>query len=224
MKNTAGVAHTVLEQLAGTPLPDWDRLQQSVRSVRLRPGEFLFRAGECQPYVFFIEQGVAKMVYETVDGKQWVKGFAAEGAFFASLNALQPNGRASFSVVAVSELVVERLDYAPIKALAEVYMAWQRVLSRAFEIYGFRKEKRERDLLTLSPEERYKNFLAENPALESRISQKDLAGYIRVTPVALSRIKARMAKGAQRSLNLAQTPAQTQTQSPSPSPSRPHPT
>ena len=55
-----------------------------------------------------------------------------------------------------------------------------------------RKEKRERELLTLSAEQRYVQFLEDFSELEAVVPQKDIASYIRVTPVALSRIKGRM--------------------------------
>lgn len=190
--SSAPVAQGVLELLASGSLPDWHCVAPTIRLVRLRPGEHLFRVGQSQPFVFFVRQGVLKMIYETGDGKEWIKAFAGEGAFFSSLSALQPGGQTTFSVLALQDAVVEKVDYALLHALAEQHMPWQRALRRAFEIYGFRKEKREKDLLTLTAEERYKNFLLEHPDLESRISQKDLAGYIRVTPVGLSRIKARI--------------------------------
>lgn len=190
------IAQGVLELLASGPLPDWHHVAPVIRLVRLRPGEHLFRVGQTQPFVFFVRRGVLKMVYETDDGNEWIKAFAGEGAFFSSLSALQPGGQTTFSVLALQEAVVEKVDYAVLHALGEQHMAWQRVLRRAFEIYGFRKEKREKDLLTLSAQERYRNFVLEHPDLESRISQKDLAGYIRVTPVGLSRIKARMRRAA----------------------------
>lgn len=192
MDSPAGVAQGILEKLGSGPLPDWNRVAPEVRVIRLRAGEHLFRVGQSQPFVFFVRQGVLKMVYETGDGKEWIKAFAAECGFFSSLVALQPGGLTTFSVMALHDAVIERVEYAVFQALAEQHMAWQRVLRKGFETYGFRKEKREMDLLTLTAEQRYRNFVLENPALESRISQKDLAGYIRVTPVGLSRIKARV--------------------------------
>ena len=44
----------------------------------------------------------------------------------------------------------------------------------------------------LSPVQRYRLFLDEEPALAARIPQKDLALYLGITPVALSRIRGRL--------------------------------
>lgn len=132
------------------------------------------------------------MVYETMDGNAWIKAFSEEGTFFASLMALEPGGKTSFSTYAVCDTTVEQLPYKVLTELADSHPVWQKVLRRAFEIYGFKKETREKELLTLSPEERYVRFIKDREALAERLTDRDIASYIRVTPVALSRIKRRV--------------------------------
>jgi CRP-like cAMP-binding protein len=184
------------ERLAGGPLPDWDLLAGRVRRQALRAGEVLFHAGAPHPYIVCVAEGVLKMVYDTADGKQWIKAFAEPGLSFASLTALRDGGSASFSACAVGVAVVERVPYAAVEQLAARHAAWQRLLANAFRVYGERKEQRELELLTLSAEERYRRFAAEHPALEALLAQHEVAADVRVTPVALSRIKARLRRAA----------------------------
>ncbi len=185
-------ARTVLEALAGGLLPDWPGIADAIQTVDLARGERLFRAGEVHPYVYVVTRGLVKMLYETADGAVWLKGFATPGLCFASIAALAPGGRSSFAVEALAGTTLARIPYAAIEPLAARHLAWQRMTARAFEIYGRRKEKRERELLTLSAEARYLGFLDEYREFIALIPQKDIASYIRVTPVALSRIKARL--------------------------------
>lgn len=189
---TTMIAKTILEQLAGSPLPKWHQVESAVTVKRLQPGAALFYVNEHHPCVHFVRHGVIKMVYETADGKDWIKAFAEEGRFFASLTALAPSGKTSFSAYAVCNTTIELLPYKTLIELAETHPLWEKTLRRALEIYGFRKETRERELLTMTPEERYKLFVSEQAHLAGQLSHKDIAGYIRVTPVALSRIKKRV--------------------------------
>ncbi|RCV86822.1 Crp/Fnr family transcriptional regulator [Billgrantia montanilacus] len=182
----------ILERLAGDSLPDWHLVESALRRKTLMPGECLFLVGIVHPVVYFVEAGVIKMVYETYDGDAWVKAFAEEGGFFASLAALAPEGSTSFSALAACPASVEVVPYKILQQLGDRHPLWQRTLRQAFEIYGFRKEARERDLLTLSAEERYMRFINDNPSIVERVTEKDIAGYVRITPVALSRIKARI--------------------------------
>ena len=193
--NTGGstaIAQQILSQLAGGPLPDWLTVAPRLRRVALRPKEVLFHSGESRPYVYFVGQGLMKLLYEMPDGKAWIKAFTCQHGFFASLESVRPGGRTAFSAVAVTGTLLEYIEYAALDEMANSHPMWQRAMARAFEIYGARKERRERDLLTLSPEERYLQFTGETPEIAGLVSHRDAAAYIRVTPVALSRIKSRL--------------------------------
>ncbi len=55
-----------------------------------------------------------------------------------------------------------------------------------------KKEKRESSLLLDDAQTRYIKFGNEYPGLESRIKQHLIASYLGITPVTLSRIRARL--------------------------------
>lgn len=182
----------LFESLADGPLPGWDVLEKTAQTLTLNPGDFLFRADQLNPYVYCVKTGLLKLVYETEQGVEWIKAFMPEGDFFASVSGLEPEGRTSFAALAMEPTEVDKLDYPAIVGLAETHPAWQKVLRLAFQRYGARKEARERELLTLSAAERYRLFIERQPVLFKRIPQADLARYLGVTPVGLSRIKHRV--------------------------------
>ena len=57
--------------------------------------------------------------------------------------------------------------------------------------FAMKKEKREFELLCLTAEQRYRDIANNAPSLLEKITQNDLARYLGVTPVGLSRIKKR---------------------------------
>lgn len=179
-------------RLAGMDLPDWPVLLSAITERSLRSGENLFHAGEALPSVLVVNQGILTMTYETRDGDSWVKGFAEAGMCFASLTALEPGGVTSYAARAEVDSHVSQIKYSVLTQLADRHPAWQRALSQAYRFYGRRKEQREMDLLTLTPTERYLRFMTEHPNLAAVIRQREIASYVRITPVALSRIKSRL--------------------------------
>lgn len=185
-------AHAVLTALADSELPDWVALERSLAVLRLERRQPLFHAGAREPHVYFVRDGILRLAYELPCGSQRIKGFVAEGGFFASAVALLGDGRASFSATALATACVERVDYAVLEALAARHPSWQRVLTRGFQLFGLRKEQRERELLTLDAGQRYRRFVEEDAALAARLPQKEIAAYLGITPVALSRIRRRM--------------------------------
>jgi hypothetical protein len=55
-----------------------------------------------------------------------------------------------------------------------------------------RKRQREEDLLCLAAEARYLAFTRRDPDLSRRLELQEIAAFLRITPVALSRIRRRL--------------------------------
>ena len=182
----------LLSTLAGGELPDWHGFADGVRVLRVARDSLVFDHGVAHPYVYVMRRGLLKLAYLSDRGEEWIKSFIAEGQFFASIAALAPAGSTSFAAEAIEDCELEQLDYRDIAARVASSRPWQRALAQALLIYGARKEARERELLTLAPAERYRAFLRQSPGVVDRVRQRDLALYLGVTPVSLSRLKARV--------------------------------
>ena len=189
-------AQGLLFALAGADLPGWNEFAQTVRLRRVARGGQLFAHGVPNPFVYVVRRGLLKLVYVAENGDEWVKSFIGEGQFFASLAALAPGGTTSFVAEAIEDAELEQLDHREITRRARLSLPWQTALAQALLIYGARKEARERELLTLAPAERYRLLLSQSPGIVERVLQKDLARYLGVTPVSLSRLKAKERTGA----------------------------
>lgn len=186
------VFRDLLESAAGGQLPDWTRVADALTVRRIAAGGAVFLQDVEHPFVYAVQAGLLKLCYLSEEGTEWIKSFASEGGFFASIAALQPKGRTSFTVTVIEDSVLERIDYQLLADLARQHLAWSRALHAMTMIFAARKEARERDLLTLNAEDRYLAFCAREPDLASRIPQKDLARYLGVTPVGLNRIVMRV--------------------------------
>lgn len=178
----------LLEAAAGAPLQTWAALESRVAVRRFEAGATLFAQGVAAPSVYVVRTGLIKLVYLDDAGDEWIKSFVPEGQYFASLSALAPGGESAFAAMTLEPSQVEQLAWADIERQASGDLAWARAVTALVMAFAARKERRERELLTLTPEQRYLAFSAEHPALERRIPQKDLARYLGVTPVGLNRI------------------------------------
>ncbi|MDC8772609.1 Crp/Fnr family transcriptional regulator [Roseateles albus] len=180
----------LLQNLAGQPLPESEGLK--LKRVQLAAGQTLFEADQPHPYVYLVRKGLLKLHYLLANGDEWVKSFSHEGMFFGSLTALKVGGLSSFEVMALEDSELERVDYFELEALAARHPTWLLALYRAMQHFAALKEARERELLTLNPEQRYAAFAQAHASLSERLPKKDLARYLGVTPVSLSRIRARL--------------------------------
>lgn len=179
-----------LSALAGADLPDAPTLLAASSQRVFTAGQPVFHQGEPDGYVRLLVSGLVKLVYEDPRGRAFTKSILQDGELFGSMTSL--NGlEASFSAVALAPSEVEEVPWRTLERLAERHHAWETATRRAFMLYAFRKEQREFQFLTLSAVERWAWLCEQRPELLDRVTQAELAAYIGVTPVGLSRLKNR---------------------------------
>ena len=194
-----GHAHATQALFAalGEPaLPAWADFARSVQVHRAAAGAPVFAQGVADARIHVLRSGWVKLHYFGEQGQEWIKSFLAEGDFFASLSAWESNGRTSFAATAMADCEMESFESAALRSLADRHLPWARVMHRALLQFARSKEQRERELLTLSAQARYVLLQEQAPALLVRVRQKDLAQYLGVTPVGLSRIVSRVRAAA----------------------------
>ncbi|MDO8652767.1 MAG: Crp/Fnr family transcriptional regulator [Undibacterium sp.] len=182
----------LLEKAAGVALPEWDVLKATFQLRHIDKGADVFSVGEWQPYVYVVRSGSVKLSYLSEDGQEWIKSFIVDGDFFACPNVLTAGLKTDYFASALEDCCIEQVDYASLRQLTERHPDWQKAIRQLLEWHIVRKEQRERELLTMTPEERYLSFLDTYPLLSARIQLRDVAHYLGVTPEALSRIRKRL--------------------------------
>ena len=79
-----------------------------------------------------------------------------------------------------------------LSALGKRHPEWHRFSTVALLRLVAYHMHREYQLLTMSTEERYLAFLQEYPRLAARLSQREVAQYLGLTPVGLNRVVSRL--------------------------------
>lgn len=157
-------------------------------------GEALFEQGAPLDRAFVLLSGLVKLVYATASGDEWIKSLIVDRGLFG------PSRPGASEAIAFSALTIERsvLIAVPIDWLSREIAesaALAATYARFIDWVRLRKEAREQALLCQSAEERYRDLLANERGLIARLPQADIARFLRITPVAFSRIKRRMRGG-----------------------------
>ncbi len=141
-----------------------------------------------------VQSGLVRHYYVDAKGRESVKAFRGPGEFsaaYAELIQRRPS-RTFIQALLPTRLLAFNLD--AFEALAADSLELQRLARRIVEQHFVSKEQREYEFLQLSAEARYQRFCEERPEHLAHIPQHQVASYIGITPVALSRIRARLAK------------------------------
>lgn len=150
------------------------------------------RAGEPAADIGFCLSGLFRLYYTTPDGTEYNKNFCGQHEFVAPYSALLMREPSYFSIQALMDCELLVVRFRDFEALFERHACWQKLGRLIAEHMFVSKERRERELLMLSAEERYRQFLGRYRHLENRVPQYHVASYLGITPVALSRIRRRL--------------------------------
>jgi CRP-like cAMP-binding protein len=180
-----------VREILGRIIPDdkVDDLLSIGKKESVKSSQYFIRSGEVPRKFAFVFSGLFRYVYIKEDGNEFTKGIISEQNFISSYSAMILQSPSHFFIEALEDSEILTLPYNAWLRLVETDIFWVKLLLGFVEKGFMIKEKRERDLLLLSAEARYINFLNEYPGMEHRISQTTIASYLGIQPESLSRIK-----------------------------------
>ncbi len=154
----------------------------------------ILNAGEICKHSYFVNSGLLRSFTINDNIVEHILSFACEGWWIGDMYSLisQKPGTLFIEVLEDAEVVLlskenqEKL-YLEIPKLERFF----RILTENSLVAN---QERLMDNLSLSAEERFDKFCKKYPTLIQKVSQKQIASYIGVTPEFLSKMKARMLK------------------------------
>ena len=85
-----------------------------------------------------------------------------------------------------------RVSFGVIERLASRHVNWAMLMVRQLYLYAMIQERRQRELISLSPEQLYLEMRSQKPEMLAVLAKKDLASMIGITPESMSRITRRV--------------------------------
>ncbi|MFZ4522730.1 MAG: Crp/Fnr family transcriptional regulator [Bacteroidales bacterium] len=180
-----------MEEQLKSILPDnrIDDLLSIGKEKSIAASEYFIKAGETPNKIGYVTKGLFRYVYSNGKGDEFTKGIIIENFFLSSYSAMILCKPSYFSIEALEDSQVLEIIWKDFLHLLNNDIFWVKFLLKFVEKGFMIKEKRERDLLLLDAETRYKNFLAEFPGMDQRIRQGIIASYLGIQPETLSRIR-----------------------------------
>ncbi|KIO37196.1 Crp/Fnr family transcriptional regulator [Shewanella sp. cp20] len=158
------------------------------KCIRAPRGEILLHQGACQEHGYYIVDGILGAQHYGDCGGLFSKEFYFEGELCLLYHSLLTGDSAPYQLEAATDVTLVRFSLAQLKQAS-----WQPVLIALLSQQLLYKEEKEAFLLLKRPEERYLYLVNYRPMWVERLSNLQLARYIGITPVSLSRLKARLA-------------------------------
>jgi CRP-like cAMP-binding protein len=178
------------------PLPETVRdVLASSRIVVASTGEPLLHAGNRWSSLFWVQSGVLSLYYLDRQGESTNKNFFIDGALLWPLTARLAEQPADFWIEAITPSRIWAVPWAKWQTACADWPVWQGLERRTLAALLDDKMRREQQFLQLSATERYQDLCGRHPEWLSRIPLRQLASYLGITDVALSRIRRRLNPG-----------------------------
>lgn len=162
------------------------------KTVLKNKHSLVFSQGQPDRHLYFVQSGLMKAFYVTEEGNESIKSFITQGDVIGSLSSALDKKSCTFSLVCLSDCQLLSLPFELLTAESRHDLHLANEVMNLLMQFAMKKERREYEFLCLSAEQRYVSIKENSPQLLSQIKQHDLAKYLGVTAVGLSRIKKRV--------------------------------
>jgi len=196
MTGSVTILQQLLFDLAGVLPANTAPLFAMTRQVKLDANGIYIREGDRERRLAFIEQGIMRAYMVKPNGDEATLFLRWENQFIASHETIIQRKPSRFIYRALEPTTLMEIDYDVLEDVLKTHPEYEplrnfflmRMLSESLAMIE--------SFVTLSPEERYRNLLAERFNVVNRVPDKYIASMLGITPVSLSRIRKRMhAKG-----------------------------
>lgn len=167
-------------------------IQSLLITKTIAKGEVFIEEGQYPTLIGFVNKGLFRYFYRDENGNEYTKGFFPEYTLLSSYSAMIENRESYFTIQALEDSVIETLSFNSFLELRKQNPLWNHFLIAMLEKGFIAKERRERELLLFDAETRYTLFFERFPGLDERVKQHQIASYLGITPISLSRIRKKM--------------------------------
>lgn len=170
----------------------WDSLTLEIKVHSLSKGECLLNQGEASANMFFLSRGLVRYYSLSESGKEYTQTLAKAPKLVGSTRALTLAQPASFSIEAVVDSVAFSFSWQSFYQQMSQDLAFTQAYIKFLESIFIAKEQKEHAMVKHSATQRYLDFCRDFSELKDTLPKQQIASYIGITPIALSRIRTQL--------------------------------
>ncbi len=164
-----------------------------LQTKNIKRKEFLLQANEIGKTENFITRGCLRTYTIDNNGTEHILMFGVENWWVGDLCSFLTQLPATLFIDALEDTEVLQITKENLEKLYENVPKFERFFRIIIQNAFIAQQQRINQNLSFTAEERYQFFIQKYPLLEQRISQKQIAAYLGITPVFLSMLRKKRA-------------------------------
>lgn len=175
-----------MSQLDETTITELERI---LKLKHVKKNEYLAYSNNHSKELFFIRKGIAKFCFNG-DGKEFIMRFFEENILFSDIESYTQGKFSKYNIIAIEDTEYFSMSFFEFEQLCLKHHKLETFFRKFMVRANLNMMDRISEILEEDAKKRYSNFIVKNPKLLERISLGDLANYLGITQVSLSRIRA----------------------------------
>jgi CRP-like cAMP-binding protein len=156
--------------------------------INIKKKDFLMQAGDITSYEYFVTKGCLKVYTLDDDGVSHISMFAVEDYWTGDMASFMTKEPTRYFIKATENSEILGISRANYDLLFQEIPKFEKFYRILYQKSLMSYIQRSNHGISLSAEERYIEFRKKYPKIVNRVTQKDLAGYIGITPEFMSKI------------------------------------
>nr|WP_321235647.1 Crp/Fnr family transcriptional regulator [uncultured Psychroserpens sp.] len=170
----------------------YDKLYSISKLKEIKAGTKLVDIGDISKKLFLINKGVLRSYLILENGKELTKTLFTPIEFFASFTSILTNKASEFIYETLTDCHIYEINYEAFVNLCNTNIEVLKFYSRYLELLFMEGESTFIAISSMNAKERYIKLKERIPNIENLIPQYQIASYLNITPVQLSRIRSKL--------------------------------
>lgn len=189
MKNEYSAIYNTISSLIDISPQEWEYYSSLLEVRKFRKREMLIQSGQVCKHIYFVNSGLLRIFFYDSQGEERTFHFTLENDFSTDYESFLFGTKANYSIEAIEDTEVVLMSHFMVNDGYEKLRDGQKLGRLLAEKYFVILSNGIQSIYTLSPLERYNLMNKQFPGILQRVSQKNVASYLNISPVHLSRLK-----------------------------------
>ena len=169
------------------------KLQKITSYKILKMNEIIAKENEIpSPKVYMLVSGIMRAYINAESGKQYNKKLFAPKSFVGPLTAIITKKPSKLTYETLTECKVIEANFDAFLDMCKTDIKLSNFYNRILELLFIEYETRNIELMSLNATERYLNLRRRIPNIDDLIPQFQIASFLNITPVQLSRVRKKL--------------------------------
>jgi len=176
--------------------PQWEEFEQRVIYHKFNKNEIIVKAGSPDSSIYILENGCVRYFVITKNGKEFTQDIVEAPSALGTMFEVKPNEVSDINIQALTNSDVYVLKFHDFDYMNSIYPEFKKIGELAYTEIMKRRVIHGRNIATMTPEERYIDFLKNKSDNLDLVPQYIIASYLSIAPESLSRLRKRIKRNS----------------------------